>query len=56
MAPLAIWDFSKFENLTTSPVQGANIRHRAKYFVLIGQTFVELWPFSDFSKWRPSAI
>ena len=31
MAPLAIWDFSKFENLTISPVQGANIRHRAKF-------------------------
>jgi len=25
-------------------------------FVQIGQSFADIWPFFDFSRWRPSAI
>jgi len=32
MAPVAIFDFQKFELLTTCTLPGANVRHRAKFY------------------------
>jgi len=43
---------SKIRNFNISSAVGANMCHRAK----IGQTVAEIWQFTFFIKWRPSAI
>jgi len=45
----------KLEILTVCPLEGANLRHRAK-FHKIGQTIAEIWRFNGFQKGgRPSS-
>ena len=56
--PSAILDFQKLEILTAHtpiPLRGPKSVTMPN-FVQIGQTVVEIRPFSIFSRWRPSAI
>ena len=52
VAEAAILDFKKMEILRVRKLKTATVRHRAK-FRGIGQTVAEIWPFFDFSRWRP---
>jgi len=51
-----IGGFSKVQTFSGRSCSESQYESQIPNFVPIGQTVADIWPFFDFSRWRPSAI